>query len=58
MESTSEAMKIHVSQTTKDILSENFVLTERGEVTVKGKGKMNQIFRIYLRKSNPFFSYE
>lgn len=40
MESTSSAMKVHISQTTKDLLSENYKLTERGEIEVKGKGTM------------------
>ncbi|XP_068208177.1 soluble guanylate cyclase 88E isoform X2 [Palaemon carinicauda] len=40
MESTSEAMKIHISQTTKESLSPPYYVTERGEITVKGKGNM------------------
>lgn len=40
MESTSAAMKIHVSQTTRDLLSESYKLAERGEIEVKGKGTM------------------
>lgn len=40
MESTSESMKIHISQTTKDLLGPNYRLTERGEIDVKGKGSM------------------
>ena len=40
MESTSSAMKVHISQTTKDHLGPNYKLTERGEVEVKGKGTM------------------
>lgn len=40
MESTSTAMKIHISETTKELLSENYKLTERGEIEVKGKGTM------------------
>lgn len=40
MESTSTAMKIHVSQSTRDLLSENYKLAERGEIEVKGKGTM------------------
>ncbi|XP_064078216.1 soluble guanylate cyclase 88E-like isoform X2 [Macrobrachium nipponense] len=40
MESTSEAMKIHISQTTRDTLSPPYSVTERGEITVKGKGNM------------------
>ncbi|KAJ6634645.1 Soluble guanylate cyclase 88E [Pseudolycoriella hygida] len=40
MESTSTAMKIHISQTTRDLLGENYKLAERGEIEVKGKGTM------------------
>lgn len=40
MESTSTAMKIHISETTKELLSENYKLSERGEIEVKGKGTM------------------
>lgn len=40
MESTSQAMKVHISQTTKDLLTPNYKLTERGEIDVKGKGSM------------------
>ncbi|XP_018319990.1 soluble guanylate cyclase 88E isoform X2 [Agrilus planipennis] len=40
MESTSEAMKIHISQSTKELLPECYRVTERGEVQVKGKGTM------------------
>ncbi|XP_050738004.1 soluble guanylate cyclase 88E-like isoform X2 [Eriocheir sinensis] len=41
MESTSEAMKVHVSQTTRDIISSKYHVEERGEITVKGKGEWN-----------------
>ncbi|XP_047473714.1 soluble guanylate cyclase 88E-like [Penaeus chinensis] len=40
MESTSEAMKVHISQTTKDILSSRYQVEERKEIAVKGKGDM------------------
>lgn len=39
MESTSEAMRIHISQTTQELLSPSYMVTERGEIQVKGKGK-------------------
>lgn len=39
MESTSEAMKIHISQTTRDLISASYMVKERGEIYVKGKGK-------------------
>lgn len=40
MESTSEAMKVHISQSTKDLLGPNYRVKERGEIDVKGKGVM------------------
>ena len=41
MESTSEAMKIHISQSTRDLLSPMYSVAERGEIQVKGKGMLN-----------------
>lgn len=38
MESTSEAMRIHISQTTRELLSPTYMVSERGEIQVKGKG--------------------
>ncbi|MPC73867.1 Soluble guanylate cyclase 88E [Portunus trituberculatus] len=38
MESTSMAMQIHISQTTREIISGKYQVEERGEITVKGKG--------------------
>lgn len=40
MESTSEAMKVHISQYTKDLLGPNYRVTERGVLDIKGKGSM------------------
>lgn len=40
MESTSTAMKIHISETTRDFLPSNYKVSERGEIGVKGKGSM------------------
>ncbi|XP_037956727.1 soluble guanylate cyclase 88E [Teleopsis dalmanni] len=40
MESTSAAMKVHVSESTKDFLGPSYKLSERGEIEVKGKGAM------------------
>lgn len=40
MESTSIAMKIHISETTKHFLPEAYKVEERGEIDVKGKGNM------------------
>ena len=38
MESTSEPMKVHISETTRELLGPNYSIAERGEITVKGKG--------------------
>ncbi|XP_065207250.1 soluble guanylate cyclase 88E isoform X2 [Planococcus citri] len=46
MESTSETMKIHISQSTKDLISSEYHVEERGEVQVKGKGKMKTYWLI------------
>lgn len=40
MESTSTAMKVHISQTTMELLGPNYKLSDRGEIEVKGKGNM------------------
>ncbi|XP_065347406.1 soluble guanylate cyclase 88E-like isoform X1 [Cloeon dipterum] len=40
MESTSSAMKIHISQGTKDLLPDIYKTEKRGMITVKGKGDM------------------
>uniref|UniRef100_A0ABD2WMC2 guanylate cyclase n=1 Tax=Trichogramma kaykai TaxID=54128 RepID=A0ABD2WMC2_9HYME len=40
MEATSEAMQIHISQSTKELLSPSYRVNERGEIQVKGKGSM------------------
>lgn len=40
MESMSTAMKVHISQSTKDSIGPNFRVKERGEIEVKGKGVM------------------
>ncbi|XP_046748260.1 soluble guanylate cyclase 88E isoform X2 [Diprion similis] len=39
MEATSEAMQIHISQPTKELLSPSYKVTERGEIQVKGSMK-------------------
>ncbi|XP_046625516.1 soluble guanylate cyclase 88E isoform X2 [Neodiprion virginianus] len=39
MEATSEAMQIHISQPTKELLSSSYKVTERGEIQVKGSMK-------------------
>ncbi|XP_046452235.1 soluble guanylate cyclase 88E-like isoform X2 [Daphnia pulex] len=40
MESTSEPMKIHISQTTYELLGPDYLTADRGEIVVKGKGQM------------------
>ncbi|XP_055906723.1 soluble guanylate cyclase 88E isoform X2 [Eupeodes corollae] len=40
MESTSSAMKIHISESTKDLLGPRYRVSDRGEIEVKGKGTM------------------
>lgn len=39
MEATSQAMQIHISQSTQELLSPSYKVKERGEIEVKGKGK-------------------
>ena len=48
MESTGVALKIHVSQATKDILTDlgGYTLEERGLTSVKGKGPMQTYFLV------------
>ncbi|XP_076762846.1 guanylyl cyclase at 88E isoform X2 [Xylocopa sonorina] len=40
MEATSQAMQIHISQSTRELLSPSYKVKERGEIEVKGKGTM------------------
>ncbi|XP_063237743.1 soluble guanylate cyclase 88E [Bacillus rossius redtenbacheri] len=40
MESTSDAMRIHISESTRELLSPDYRVSERGEIQVKGKGVM------------------
>ncbi|KAK0165413.1 hypothetical protein PV328_003927 [Microctonus aethiopoides] len=40
MEATSETMQIHISHSTKELLSPSYKVKERGEIQVKGKGSM------------------
>lgn len=56
MESTSTAMKVHISQTTKELLGPNYKLADRGEIEVKGKGNMKTYWledRDYRTKLSP-----
>ncbi|CAH2059313.1 unnamed protein product, partial [Iphiclides podalirius] len=52
MESTSEAMRIHISQTTQELLSPSYKVVERGEIQVKGKGAM-KTYWLEDRESRP-----
>lgn len=40
MESSSEAMKIHISEYTRECLPPSYKVQERGEIQIKGKGTM------------------
>ncbi|XP_033302526.1 soluble guanylate cyclase 88E [Bombus bifarius] len=40
MEATSQAMQIHISESTRELLSPSYKVKERGEIEVKGKGTM------------------
>lgn len=40
MESTSTAMKVHISESTKNLVGSNYKVSVRGEIDVKGKGSM------------------
>jgi hypothetical protein len=45
MESNSEAMKIHISESTKVLIEkEDYKVVERGKIEVKGKGEMKTYF--------------
>ena len=39
MESMSEATKVHISESTRQLLAPEYLVSQRGEITVKGKGK-------------------
>ncbi|XP_030376357.1 soluble guanylate cyclase 88E [Scaptodrosophila lebanonensis] len=40
MESTSIAMRVHISEFTKVLIGPNYLISDRGEIDVKGKGTM------------------
>jgi class 3 adenylate cyclase len=46
MESHSEPNSIQVSETTHELLKERYELVERGELEVKGKGRMKTWFLV------------
>lgn len=51
MEATSQAMQIHISQSTQELLSPSYKVKERGEIEVKGKGKIitNEFYIVFTR---------
>lgn len=53
MEATSQAMQIHISQSTRELLSPSYKVKERGEIEVKGKGTICQILLSYLSINYP-----
>lgn len=53
MESTSQAMKIHISQSTRNFLPSNYHVSERGEINVKGKGTMKTYWLEYRENRPP-----
>ena len=52
MESTSAAMKIHISESTKKFLPANYKVAERGEIEVKGKGNMKTYWLEFREKQS------
>lgn len=57
MESTGEPLKIHISSSTKRLLDRfgSFVVVPRGEIDVKGKGKMETYWLIKEGDADDFF---
>ncbi|TNN84804.1 Guanylate cyclase 2G [Liparis tanakae] len=55
MESNSSPLKIHISQTTADILVQagSFEMEERGEVEIKGKGSLKTYWLLSKQGFNP-----
>ncbi|XP_052866342.1 soluble guanylate cyclase 88E [Anopheles cruzii] len=53
MESTSQAMRIHISESTKHLLSGGYHVSERGEIDVKGKGSMKTYWLDYRENRPP-----
>ncbi|KAF7287212.1 hypothetical protein GWI33_002033 [Rhynchophorus ferrugineus] len=49
MESTSEAMKIHISQYTRERLPTTYNVKERGEIQIKGKGNIGNTVQFSLK---------
>jgi adenylate cyclase len=51
MESTGEAGRIHVSDATYQLIKDGFECAERGEIEVRGKGKMRTWYLVAARAS-------
>ncbi|XP_017844866.1 soluble guanylate cyclase 88E [Drosophila busckii] len=62
MESTSIAMKVHISESTKQLIGPSYKILERGEIDVKGKGTMKTYWleerqnRLPLQLTNPMLT--
>lgn len=54
MESTSIAMKIHISETTRNLLGKHYKVSERGEIEVKGKGSMKTYWLDFRENRMPY----
>jgi class 3 adenylate cyclase len=51
MESTGEVGKVHISQSTFDLVEAEFTCAPRGAIEVKGKGEMQTWFVESLRQA-------
>lgn len=58
MESTGEGLKIHISEATKKLLEKlgGFIIEERGDVFLKGKGTVKSYWLVDFAKKTPRFS--
>lgn len=53
MESSGEVGKINLSQSTYDLVKEQFACKYRGEIEAKGKGKLGMYFVSLKTEKNP-----
>jgi hypothetical protein len=44
MESSGEQGKVNISETTYELIKNDFACTHRGKIEAKGKGEMNMYF--------------
>lgn len=58
MEATSQAMQIHISQSTQELLSPSYKVKEREEIKVKGKGKIILNSILHMEISIIFLWYQ